>query len=93
MTTDGSDLLVYLWRGFVYRVSRSGDITLVAGSGRTESSSQAGELPHEGLDPLALPLEFAEMTSYANLYWNAGHLYVQTAYANTGHSIWDLTCE
>ncbi len=93
MTSDGRDLIVFLWKGYIYRVSLAGEVTLIAGKGRTESSTEAAELDPAGVPALELPLEFSDMVDYANLYWNDGHLFVTANYGGVGMSIWDLTCD
>jgi hypothetical protein len=93
MTNDGTNLYVYLWMGYVYRVTPSGAVTFIAGKGAPSTSTEVRELNTAGtIAGSTLPLAFTGMVHGANLYWNAGHLYVPAQY-NYADALWDITCE
>ncbi len=91
ITNDGRDLIVYLWQGFIYRVTTGGEVTLIAGDGRGTRSQYDTDQRFDAIPAAELLLAPLSMTSgSSDVVWNNGHLYVSSYYG--GPSIWDITC-
>ena len=93
LTNDGRDLIVLLWKGYVYRVSTSGETSLMAGAGRMVSSSFPSDLDPSNVPAEELPLDPNSMTQGAGeIGYRDGHVYLPSAYGGTGWTVWDLDC-
>ena len=95
VTTDGRDLIVLLYQGYIYRVTTGGEMTLIAGAGRPRGSHFPDEIDLDQPVPAdQLPLYVASQTQGGGyIGWNAGHLYVPADYpSGAGWAIWDVSC-
>jgi hypothetical protein len=87
---DGTDLVINTRSAYVYRVTRAGAITRIAGSG----SANGSDFIHDRTQPVpALELSLRNFDiSRGGLVVKGDRVYVPSTYGNGGYVLWQLDC-